>query len=212
MLLSLALVELLPHAYHEAVEALEQTGGTFYAIGFLVLGLFAIYAIGYLSDKRLGGHNHDHDEHCTHGTEGKRAGILMAVALMIHNLPEGFALGAAGAVSLRQGVLMGLMIALHNLPCGIAVCVPLVKAGVKKPWAVLAAAATGVPMVLGALLGYWLGGLNALASAAVVAMSAGVILYLTFHELFREGFAEKDRFSVLLTLLSIFLGFFLLQI
>ncbi len=55
----------------------------------------------------------------------KRSGILFALAIGIHNFPEGVATFAAGLDSLTLGTSIALAVAVHNIPEGIAVAVPL---------------------------------------------------------------------------------------
>lgn len=211
MLLALAAFELIPTGYEQSVEALGAIGILF-TVGLFLVGFLGITALGALMDRRLGGHNHAHGDHCTHRTEGMKAGILMAVGLMLHNLPEGFALGAAGSVSWKQGLIMALLIAIHNLPCGIAVTVPLIKAGMKKVYAVSLAAASGIPMIVGAILGYLLGNVNVLGSSAVITVAAGILLQLIFQDMLREGYEEKGKFSSVILILSFIFGFLILKL
>lgn len=211
MLLALVSFELIPTGYEQSVEVLGSIGILF-TVGLFLVGFLGITGLGAILDHKLGGHNHAHGDRCTHGTEGIKAGVLMAVGLMLHNLPEGFALGAAGSVSWKQGLIMALLIAMHNVPCGLAVTVPLIKAGMKKVYAVLLACATGIPMVLGGILGYFLGNINLLASSAVITVAAGILLQLIFQEILREGYEEKGKFPSVILILSFIFGFLILKL
>lgn len=69
------------------------------------------------------------------GTTAKsmlRTGIIMAIAIALHNFPEGLAIGAAGSAETAGGIAVALTIALHNVPEGMSVAAPLAGGGVKK--------------------------------------------------------------------------------
>ena len=61
------------------------------------------------------------------------AGVVMAAAIALHNLPEGMVIGASYAADLAEagedGRMMALVIGLHNIPEGMAVAVPLAAGG-----------------------------------------------------------------------------------
>lgn len=91
------------------------------------------------------------------------AGLVMAAAIALHNVPEGMVIGASFATSAQQavlsrgGIVMAIVIGLHNVPEGMAVAVPLISGGMKKGKAAFLTALTGAPTVLGAILGLYLG-------------------------------------------------------
>lgn len=90
------------------------------------------------------------------------AGLVMAFAIALHNLPEGMVIGASyaadfGSFMSGAGFITALVIGLHNIPEGMSVSVPLVSGGT-KPWkAILITASSGIPTVVGAIIGYSLG-------------------------------------------------------
>lgn len=121
------------------------------------------------------------------------AGLVMAAAIALHNVPEGMVIGAsfardAGRPELnRSGLVMAAVIGLHNVPEGMAVAVPLISGGMSRRWAAAAAALTGAPTVLGALLGFTLGTLGPAALALALSFASGAMLYVVFGELLPEA-------------------------
>ncbi len=117
--------------------------------------------------------------------EMTKTGILMMLAIAVHNLPEGLVIGSSELKS--RGLLMALLIGLHNIPEGIAVAAPLIAGGMKKRKAILITASTGIPTLIGAVIGYYIG----LASATFVAVSlgiaAGAMLAVIFAEMLPES-------------------------
>lgn len=121
------------------------------------------------------------------------AGVIMAAAIALHNLPEGMVIGAAyagGSVETLWsggGLLVAVVIGLHNVPEGMAVAVPLIAGGMKRWKAILVTAASGLPTVLGAMLGFWLGSMGMLWHILSLSFASGAMLYVVFGELFPEA-------------------------
>lgn len=121
------------------------------------------------------------------------AGLVMAAAIALHNVPEGmvigasFARGAAHPATARGGIVMAAVIGLHNIPEGMAVAVPLISGGTGRAKAAGAAALTGAPTVLGALLGFCLGTLGPTSLTLALSFASGAMLYVVFGELLPES-------------------------
>ena len=141
------------------------------------------------------------------------AGLVMAAAIALHNVPEGmvigapFARGTSRTISARDGFIMAAVIGLHNIPEGMAVAVPLVSSGMSRPRAAAAAALTGAPTVLGALLGFSLGALGPEALALALSFASGAMLYVVFGELLPEASALwRSKIPSLAAVLGIITG------
>lgn len=138
-----------------------------------------------------------HSDHYEHHRETGNwremfvAGVIMACAIALHNLPEGMVIGVsytgADTVMDRSGLVMAVVIGLHNIPEGMAVAVPLISGGVPRSRAVLVTALSGAPTILGALLGYAVGGLGPAALCLSMSFAAGAMLYVVFGELIPEA-------------------------
>ena len=166
-------------------------------------------------------HDHDHGHHhslghdngelcaCGHHTL-HTAGLVLAAAVALHNVPVGMAIGAtfAGAAQGGSGgVLAALIIGLHNIPEGMSIAAPLLAGGSKPLGAVGIAALSGLPTILGALIGYGAGTLNPLVLAVSLSFAAGAMLYVIFGELLPESEQLwQNRLSGLATMLGMLLG------
>ena len=121
------------------------------------------------------------------------AGFVMACAIALHNLPEGMVIGASYAndmattLEMSGGLAIAVVIGLHNIPEGMSVAVPLIAGGMKKPKAVVLTAAAGLPTVIGAMLGYYLGTLSPISLALSLGFASGAMLYVVFGELLPES-------------------------
>jgi ZIP family zinc transporter len=123
----------------------------------------------------------------------RRAGIVMMIAIAVHNLPEGIAIGASGAVEAKTGIIVAIIIALHDIPEGTAVAAPLVGGGVSAAKSLFLTFLSGLTTVVGALIGLFAGGINKLSSGICLAFAGGAMLYVTFLEILPEAHAMNEN-------------------
>ena len=116
-----------------------------------------------------------------------KTGLILAVGIAIHNIPEGFALGAMGHTSVDSIGRFTLILALHSVPEGIAMAIPFRKSG--TPLGVLIAIGLflGCMMGAGAILGYTLSGMHENLISTGLGLAAGIILYIVCGELIPES-------------------------
>jgi ZIP family zinc transporter len=130
-------------------------------------------------------------EHPVAGAEmaGKariRMAFLMTVAIALHNVPEGFAVGAsAGNVNGSSGTAFS--IGLQNIPEGLIVATALWSIGVRKALAVLAAMATGLVEPIGAGIGVITADSWLMGTPASMAFAAGAMAFVVCNEMIPES-------------------------
>ena len=84
-----------------------------------------------ISTQHHGRHRFGQSRNHTHIDQGLlKSGILIAIGITIHNIPEGIAVGAGYMHEPAFGIFIALAILLHNIPEGIATALPLCKSGV----------------------------------------------------------------------------------
>lgn len=195
-------------------EAIETEVGIFTVIGAVIIGVLVTYLLNDWIDRKTMpelphiDENHPktaddldeliHSDHLEHHYARKDnklslfvAGLVMACAIALHNIPEGMTIGASYASN--DGVLgsaalvLAVLIGLHNIPEGMAVSVPLISGGMGKVKAVLITAASGIPTVLGALLGYALGEIGPLGLTLSLGFASGAMLYVVFGEILPQS-------------------------
>ena len=196
------------------LEAIETNMGTWTVALAIAIGVAVTYFLNYLIDKKTNpevphiDENHpktadyldelihsDHLEQHYAKSESKLglfvAGLVMACAIALHNVPEGMTIGASYAgnegVMGSAALVLAVLIGLHNIPEGMAVSVPLISGGMAKWKAVLITAASGIPTILGALLGYMLGEIGPLGLTLSLGFASGAMLYVVFGEILPQS-------------------------
>lgn len=112
-----------------------------------------------------------------------KTGMLIAIGITIHNMPEGVAVGAGYAHQAEFGYFIAIAIALHNIPEGIATALPLCKSGIRRRDAFVIALLSGLTEPIGALLAIlFLSSFRELVPAAL-AFAGGVMTFITLDEL-----------------------------
>ncbi|MCS7001793.1 MAG: ZIP family metal transporter, partial [Dehalococcoidia bacterium] len=114
-----------------------------------------------------------------------RIGVLTALAIAIHNFPEGLATFLASVNEPSVGAVIAVAIAIHNIPEGIAVAVPVFYATGSAWRAFLAALTSGLAEPLGGLLGFlvlWQV-VGPLVFGVVFAAVAGVMVFISLDQL-----------------------------
>jgi len=118
--------------------------------------------------------------------ELKRMGLVSALAIGIHNFPEGFATFTSALGDPKLGISIAVAIAIHNIPEGIAVSVPLFYATGSRKKAFFWSFVSGLSEPLGALIGFIL--LSSFINldkyfGIPFAMVAGIMVFISFDEL-----------------------------
>ena len=166
-------------------------------------------------------HADHYQYHKENNTQLFIAGLVMMGAIALHNFPEGVVIGVSYAkekdllnvLFSSSGFLMATIIGLHNIPEGMAVSVPLISGGMSKPKAVLLTALSGFPTVIGAVVGYALGGLGAGALLVSLGFASGAMLYVILGELMPEAILMyKSKLPALSAFIGILVGFVLVNL
>ena len=207
LMLSIVALDMVP-------EAMESAGWLPLVPVALVLGFLVTYALNCWIDKSAHHEDKANPHHCACGHHDLHtAGIVLAAAVALHNVPVGMAVGATVAVQgiCLASVLAAVTIGLHNLPEGMSIAVPLLHDGSKTLGAIAVAALSGLPTVLGALVGYLVGNQAPTALAVALGLAGGAMLYVVFFELLPEAALQwKSRWPILATVVGFAFGVLLI--
>ena len=191
VMIFISMAEMLPEA-----QGLIQGTGMMHGEAFVIVAFFIGMGIITLIDFLVPEYENPHEaSELSLDTPGyektlHRLGIMSALAIAIHNFPEGIAtfIGALNDPEMGAGITFA--IAIHNIPEGIAVAIPIYYATKSKGKALLYATLSGLSEVIGAILclavtaifGLELTG-NGATFPLVLAAVAGIMIYISLDEL-----------------------------
>jgi zinc transporter, ZIP family len=138
-----------------------------------------------------------------------RTGILVAIGISIHNLPEGIAVGASYMYLPKFGLFIAMAIALHNIPEGIATALPLCKSGLCRLKSFKITLYSGLVEPIGALFAaVFLTAFKELIPASL-AFAGGVMVFITLDELIptarKHGHQHFTALGIILGAIFVFL-------
>ncbi len=187
----LSFVEILPKSRDALVKDMGEVPGTWAAVASFFGGIILIALI----DRLVPSHENPHEARSIeamepgHEVESKdklmRMGLFTALAIAIHNFPEGLATFAAALADPALGISTAIAIAIHNIPEGISVSVPIYYATGSRKKAFSYSFLSGLSEPAGALLGYTV--LQAFFSETVFgvlfASVGGIMVFISLDEL-----------------------------
>lgn len=180
VMLYVSFVEILPHAQKALGVLYGEIPGQWLAAGLF----FAGTAIAWGVDTCLPP-LHVQEDTLKQSPKLKQTGLFTALALTLHNFPEGLATFFSALDSVTLGLSIALAVAIHNIPEGIAVALPIYHSTGSRSKAFWASAASGMAEPVGAVVGYFI--LHAVLQEAVLgvlfALVAGIMVYLALDEL-----------------------------
>ena len=193
VMIYVSLVEILPQANQILTASMGKKTGSWVAAASFFAGIILIGII----DKLIPSFENPHetrkveemgsycDEGDSHAKGLMKIGVLTAVAIAVHNFPEGIATFFAALKDPHLGIAITVAIAIHNIPEGIAVSVPIFCATGDRRKALIYSILSGLSEPIGALLAYLF--LMPIMSDQVFGMMfalvAGIMIFISLDEL-----------------------------
>lgn len=206
MMLAAAIFSLLLPGLNAAQEL---SNGAVAGVGLVVLGI-ALGVMLMLGLDQFTPHEHHQTGPCGPGHERCHRVWLFVLAIAIHNLPEGMAVGVSFSQGdLSVGLPLTAAIALQNLPEGLAVAMSLRAIGTSAGKAVTIAGLGGLLEPLGALIGVSLVGSSAMAYPVGLGLAAGAMLFVVSHEIIPE--THRNGHQTLATV-GLMVGFVIMMV
>ncbi|MBP5606085.1 MAG: ZIP family metal transporter, partial [Ruminiclostridium sp.] len=182
------------------IPAIEQSEAEMGKLSFLpaVIGFMLGIAFLLLLDKLIP-HLHMNSEKAE-GLQSKLSkNVMMLLAVTLHNIPEGMAVGVVYAGFLYGGsgmsasgaLVLALGIAIQNFPEGAIISMPLNAKGMSKPKAFLAGVGSGIVEPIGALVTIAAAGFIIPAMPYLLSFAAGAMIYVVIEELIPEMSASE---------------------
>lgn len=190
VMIYVSFVELLHHARINLAKALGASAGDWAAAGAFFGGIALIALIdrmvpSYENPHEVRGVESLENPDPAHAQKMKRLGVMTALAIGIHNFPEGMAVFAGSLSDLTTGVSITVAIAIHNIPEGISVAIPLYHATGSRKKAFWYSTLSGAAEPVGAIVGYLV--LRPFFSdtlfGVIYASVAGIMVFISLDEL-----------------------------
>lgn len=177
----------------KARDALEGALGATRGYWWTTVAFFAGIALIGLIDKLVPSYENPHEMRGVEEMDAEavkkgqllRMGMFSALAIAIHNFPEGLATFTGALADPALGISIAVAIAIHNIPEGIAVSVPLYYATGSKKKAFMYSFLSGLSEPVGALVGYGLfyRFFNDITFGLLFAAVAGIMVFISLDEL-----------------------------
>jgi len=177
VMILISITDLIPSSFFNIIENVRVGKALF----FMVLSFFIGALLINLIDKKIDKYKTDNNLY--------KVGILSAVVLVLHNLPEGVATFLSSYNDISIGLNLALAIACHNIPEGICIAVPLYYSTKSKSRAVKATLFSGLSELLGAILAFLF--LSKFVTEVMISFIligvSGIMISLAINELYKEA-------------------------
>ncbi|TCL67413.1 ZIP family zinc transporter [Hydrogenispora ethanolica] len=191
VMIYVSMIEIFVKAREALTAELGKTAGAWWTAAAFFAGIFLIAIIDKLIPSAENPHELRHvEELAERGAappEQKllRMGSFTALAIAIHNFPEGLATFTSALKDPSLGVMIAVAIAIHNIPEGIAVSVPIFFATGDRAKAFRLSFLSGLAEPLGALVGYLIlaSFFNGIVFGVLFAAVAGIMVFISLDEL-----------------------------
>ncbi|MFP4522063.1 MAG: zinc transporter ZupT [Fibrobacterota bacterium] len=172
----------------KAKDALSAVHGTKTGYYYTVISFFAGIAVIAIIDKLVPSYENPHEmDNIDDPQNGKlmRMGLFSALAIAIHNFPEGLATFMSAMHDPAVGLSIAVAIAIHNVPEGIAVSVPIYYATKDRKKAFTYSFLSGLAEPAGAIIGYFVLSsiIDETVFGTIFAGVAGIMVYISLDEL-----------------------------
>lgn len=185
VMIYVSLVEIMGEAREALVRELGTRPGSWATVAAFFGGMLVIAVIDKLIPEEENPHEVKSMEEDPKAGQLMRMGVFTALAIAIHNFPEGLATFVSALQEPGLAIPIVVAIAIHNIPEGIAVSVPIYQATGSRSKAFRYSFLSGLAEPLGALLG-WLvlrPIMNDTVFGVLFAGVAGIMVFISFDEL-----------------------------
>lgn len=196
-----AFMAILPEGLHHLEEYMGRKGEFLGLAGFfggmIIIAVLEKWIHKYGGDHGHHGHHHESEGH-SHDEKGEhlsKLGIMSAIAIGIHNLPEGLTIFTIAMTDIRIAIPIAFAVILHNIPLGIAISIPIYYSTGSKRKAFLYSLVVGLCQPLGAIIGYLFFANIAtdLFFGLLFTIVSGIMIFISFDELLPSSQRDNDH-------------------
>ena len=185
VMIYVSFMELMPEGCSLLTEEYGSKTAELYTVLAFFIGIGVIALIDFLVPEDENPHEVHTKDEIEKMKKLKRTGLMTALAIGIHNFPEGMATFATALTDLELAIPIMIAIAIHNIPEGMAVSVPIYSATGNRQKAFWLSFLSGMAEPIGAIIGFffllpfWSPALN----ASLLSFVSGIMVYISFDEL-----------------------------
>lgn len=188
VMIYVSFMEILPEATNYLQQEIDLKWSSIFTVLAFFGGMLIIGIIDRLVPQDKNPHEFSHEEEKREYHSKRkllRVGLLTAIALAIHNFPEGLATFVSAIQEPKVALPIVFAIAIHNIPEGIAVSAPIYQATKSKKKAFVYSFLSGLAEPLGAVVGWFilLPFMNSILYGIIFAAVAGIMVFISFDEL-----------------------------
>lgn len=199
IMLTISLISLIPEATSLINESFLKLPALLISAIFIVLGISISTIVDSKIEKKLSASNL------------YKLGLISAIVLILHNIPEGITTYASTTTNERLGLKLSLAIALHNIPEGISIAIPIYYSTKSKKQAFFYTLIAGFSEFSGAILAHIFlkDILNSFILGLILSITAGIMIDISIYEFLPNALQiKKNKAIVYYFVLGILIMFF----
>ena len=210
VMIYVSFVEILPDAKKYLIKGAGTQAGEWLAFGAFFFGMFLIAIIDKLVPKQENPHephNVEQFDACGFGQNSQKlikTGKLAAIAITIHNFPEGMATFISGINDTSLGIAIAVAVAIHNIPEGISVALPIYCATGNRKKAFYMSLLSGLAEPAGAILAFFIFApfINDVVFGIIYGSVAGIMVFISLDELLPSAREYGEHHSAIFGLIG----------
>ena len=202
IMLSISLISLIPESSNLLSETFLPIPSFLICSIFIISGIFICTIIDDKIDKKLS------------SSKLHKLGIISAIVLMLHNIPEGMTTFISTSKNTELGIKLAIAIALHNIPEGISIAIPIYYSTQNKIKALTYTLLAGFSELLGAIISYVFlqKFISNLLLSIILLVTAGIMINISIYEFIPKAFEKEKNKSLTLAFVIGILIIFLTEI
>ncbi len=200
IMLTISLISLIPEAINLITDSFYPVPSFLFIAIFIILGISLSTIVDETIEKKLV------------ATNLYKLGLISAIVLILHNIPEGITTYASTATNQQLGLKLAFAIALHNIPEGISIAIPIYYSTNSRKKAFFYTMLAGFSEFFGAILAHIFlkGFLNSFILSLILSVTAGIMIDISVYEFLPNALQlKKNKATVyyfVLGILTMFLS------
>ncbi len=201
VIILLLIIDIMPEIW-QSYQSFGTNKKIIYSLSFILMGIIFLKLLDTLVPTHHHEHHDDEKNFLEHNQHLLHIGLITSIALIIHNIIEGMAIYSLSFNSLKLGIIAAFGVGLHNIPMGIEIALSFDLAQSKTKNKTLTYLALAFSPLVGAIVLMLFNNVNEIILGSLMSITAGMLIYISFFELFGEienNIISKETILGLLT-------------